>query len=137
MIGKTRWVFTSIAVAVAITFSVTAQAQDIYKDKTLTFIVGYSPGGTYDQYTRLLARHISKYLPGNPTRIVENMPGAGGIIAANHLYNRAKPDGLTIAAWASPLILAACHGQRRDQDRRAQSRLGRHPRPLRHRLSFQ
>ncbi|MDP9131062.1 MAG: hypothetical protein M3N35_11805, partial [Candidatus Binatota bacterium] len=88
MIGKTRWFFLSIAVA--ITFSVTAQAQDIYKDKTLTFIVGYSPGGTYDQYTRLLARHIGKYLPGNPTRIVENMPGAGGIIAANHLYNRAK-----------------------------------------------
>lgn len=82
-----------------------AQAQDIFKDKTLTFIVGYSPGGTYDQYTRLIARHISKYLPGNPTRIVENMPGAGGIITANHLYNRVKPDGLTVAAWASPLIL--------------------------------
>jgi tripartite-type tricarboxylate transporter receptor subunit TctC len=82
-----------------------AQAQDTYKDKTLTFIVGYSPGGTYDQYTRLIARHISKYLPGNPTRIVENMPGAGGIITANHLYNRVKPDGLTIAAWASPLVL--------------------------------
>jgi tripartite-type tricarboxylate transporter receptor subunit TctC len=80
-------------------------AQDFYKDKTITFIVGYSPGGTYDQYTRLIARHISKYLPGNPTTVVENMPGAGGIIAANHLYNRTKPDGLTVAAWASPLIL--------------------------------
>jgi tripartite-type tricarboxylate transporter receptor subunit TctC len=80
-------------------------SEDVYKDKTLTFIVGYSPGGTYDQYTRLVARHIGKYLPGNPTRIVENMPGAGGIIAANHLYNRVKPDGLTVAAWASPLIL--------------------------------
>ena len=81
------------------------RAQEFYKDKTMTFIVGYSPGGTYDQYTRLIARHIGKYLSGNPTRIVENMPGAGGIIAANHLYNRVKPDGLTIAAWASPLIL--------------------------------
>jgi tripartite-type tricarboxylate transporter receptor subunit TctC len=82
-----------------------AYAQDSFQDKTLTFIVGYSPGGTYDQYTRLIARHVGKYLSGNPTRIVENMPGAGGIIAANHLYNRVKPDGLTIAAWASPLIL--------------------------------
>jgi tripartite-type tricarboxylate transporter receptor subunit TctC len=82
-----------------------AAAQEFYKDKTVTFIVGYSPGGTYDQYTRLIARHISKYLPGNPNTVVENMPGAGGIIAANHLYNRAKPDGLTVAAWASPLIL--------------------------------
>jgi tripartite-type tricarboxylate transporter receptor subunit TctC len=67
--------------------------------------VGYSPGGTYDQYTRLIARHIGRHVPGNPNRIVENMTGAGGIIAANHLYNRVKPDGLTIGAWASPLIL--------------------------------
>src|SRR5262245_58793456 len=79
--------------------------QDNLKDKTLTFIVGYSPGGTYDQYTRLIARHIGKHVTGNPIRIVENMTGAGGIIAANHLYNRVKPDGLTVAAWASPLIL--------------------------------
>jgi hypothetical protein len=67
------------------------RAQD-YKDKTLTIIVGYSPGGTFDLYARVLARYIGRYLPGNPTRIVENMTGAGGIIAANHLYNRAKPD---------------------------------------------
>jgi tripartite-type tricarboxylate transporter receptor subunit TctC len=86
------------------------RAQDFLKDKTLTFIVGYSPGGTYDQYTRLIARHIGKHVAGNPTRVVENMPGAGGIIAANHLYNRVKPDGLTIAAWASPLILQQIMG---------------------------
>ena len=96
---------TAFLAAFMLVWPAALRAQDIYKDKTLTFIVGYSPGGTYDQYTRLIARHISKYLPGNPTRIVENMPGAAGIIAANHLYNRAKPDGLTIAAWASPLIL--------------------------------
>ena len=80
------------------------RAQD-YKDKTLTTIVGYSPGGSFDLYARVLARYIGRYLPGNPTRIVENMTGAAGIIAANHLYNRVKPDGLTIGAWASPLIL--------------------------------
>jgi tripartite-type tricarboxylate transporter receptor subunit TctC len=100
-----RWFTVATAAAVLIGFASGTRAQDIYKDKTLTFIVGYSPGGTYDQYTRLIARHISKYLPGNPSRIVENMPGAGGIITANHLYNRVKPDGLTVAAWASPLIL--------------------------------
>ncbi|HEX9455016.1 MAG TPA: tripartite tricarboxylate transporter substrate-binding protein, partial [Candidatus Binatia bacterium] len=81
-----------------------AGAQE-YKDKTLTFVVGYSPGGSFDLYARVIARHIGRYLPGNPTRIVENMTGAGGIIAANHLYNRVKPDGLTIGAWASPLVL--------------------------------
>jgi tripartite-type tricarboxylate transporter receptor subunit TctC len=106
MINRWKNLFTLLTAAVSLLGAVNAApAQDIYKDKTLTFIVGYSPGGTYDQYTRLIARHIGKYLPGNPTRIVENMPGAGGIIAANHLYNRVKPDGLTIAAWASPLIL--------------------------------
>jgi tripartite-type tricarboxylate transporter receptor subunit TctC len=81
-----------------------ARAQE-YQDKTLTFIVGYSPGGSFDLYARVIARHIGKYLPGNPTRIVENMTGAGGIIAANHLYNRVKPDGLTVGAWAAPLVL--------------------------------
>jgi tripartite-type tricarboxylate transporter receptor subunit TctC len=81
-----------------------ASAPD-YKDKTVTIIVGYSPGGSFDLYARVLARYIGRYLPGNPTRVVENMTGAGGIIAANHLYNRVKPDGLTIGAWASPLVL--------------------------------
>ena len=105
MTDRTRCLLIGLIVLLAGAFAPRLFAQDAFKDKTLTFIVGYSPGGTYDQYTRLLARHISKYLPGSPARIVENMPGAGGIIAANHLYNRVKPDGLTIAAWASPLIL--------------------------------
>jgi tripartite-type tricarboxylate transporter receptor subunit TctC len=102
--------FFALTVLTTIAFGASARAQDFFKDKTLTFIVGYSPGGTYDQYTRLIARHINKYISGNPTRIVENMPGAGGIIAANHLYNRVKPDGLTIGAWASPLILQQIMG---------------------------
>jgi tripartite-type tricarboxylate transporter receptor subunit TctC len=101
---KRLFVVTLIA-ALAVGFRSQAHAQEFYKDKIVTFIVGYSPGGTYDQYTRLIARHISKYIPGNPTTVVENMTGAGGIIAANHLYNRVKPDGLTVAAWAAPLIL--------------------------------
>lgn len=99
-----RWLVITLAATLIAGYVRVTQAQE-FKDKTLTFIVGYSAGGTYDQYTRMIARHIGKYLPGNPTRIVENMPGAGGIIAANHLYNRVKPDGLTVAAWASPLIL--------------------------------
>lgn len=81
------------------------QAQEFYKDRTLSIIVGYSPGGSFDLYARVLARYMGRYLPGNPTIIVENMTGAGGIIAANHLYNRVKPDGLTVGAWAAPLVL--------------------------------
>jgi tripartite-type tricarboxylate transporter receptor subunit TctC len=104
-VGTMRKLILCLVVLVIGTLGAPLYGQDDLKDKTMTFIVGYSPGGTYDQYTRLLARHIGKYLPGNPARIVENMTGAGGIIAANHLYNRVKPDGLTVAAWASPLIL--------------------------------
>jgi tripartite-type tricarboxylate transporter receptor subunit TctC len=87
-----------------------SHAQDFYKDKTVRFIVGYSAGGSFDLYTRVIARHFSKHLPGNPTTVVENMTGAGGIIAANHLYNVAKPDGLTVGAWAAPLVLQQIMG---------------------------
>ena len=106
--GK-RWFLASIMLVLAVSLG-ELHAQEFYKDKMITFIVGYSPGGTYDQYTRLIARHISKHIPGRPSAIVQNMPGAGGIIAANHLYNRTKPDGLTIAAWAAPLILQQIMG---------------------------
>jgi tripartite-type tricarboxylate transporter receptor subunit TctC len=107
--GAKRCFVTSIVVMMAVSLGA-AHGQEFYKDKTITFIVGYSPGGIYDQYTRLIARHITKHISGQPNTIVENMTGAGGIIAANHLYNRAKPDGLTVAAWASPLILQQIMG---------------------------
>lgn len=87
-----------------------ARAQDFFKDKTIRFVVGYSPGGSFDLYTRVIARHFSKHVPGNPSTLVDNMTGAGGIIAANYLYNVAKPDGLTIGAWAAPLVLQQIMG---------------------------
>jgi tripartite-type tricarboxylate transporter receptor subunit TctC len=99
----------ALAIAVVIGSQSSVSAQE-YKDKTVTIIVGYSPGGSFDLYARVLARYIGRHLPGNPTRIVENMTGAGGLIAANHLYNRVKPDGLTIGAWASPLVLQQIMG---------------------------
>src|SRR5918993_2608460 len=100
---------------IALLFSVVlpgepAGAQEFYKDKTIRFIVGYSAGGSFDLYTRVIARHFSKHVPGNPTTLVENMTGASGIIAANHLYKIAKPDGLTIGAWAAPLVLQQIMG---------------------------
>lgn len=107
---KKRFLFFLATLALAINVQSVAQGEDFYKDKTLTIIVGYSPGGSFDLYARVLARYIGGYLPGNPTRVVENMTGAGGLIAANHLYNRVKPDGLTIGAWASPLVLQQIMG---------------------------
>ena len=62
---------------------------DFYKGKTLRVIVASSAGGGYDAYSRVLADHIVKYLPGNPNAVVQNMPGAGGLRAANFIYNRA------------------------------------------------
>jgi tripartite-type tricarboxylate transporter receptor subunit TctC len=77
-----------------------------FAGKTVTVIVGYKPGGGYDATARLLARHLPKHLPGRPTVIVQNMPGANSVIAANHAYNVAKPDGLTIATFNRNLPIA-------------------------------
>ncbi len=72
--------------------------EDFYRGKTITVIVGLAPGGGFDTVARLVARHIGDHIPGNPAVIVENMDGAGSLIAANHIFNVAKPDGLTIGA---------------------------------------
>jgi tripartite-type tricarboxylate transporter receptor subunit TctC len=85
-------------------FPASAPADEFYEGKTVRFIVGYRAGGGYDVYTRLIAHHMSRHIPGNPSLIVENMPGAGSLIAANHIFNRAKPDGLTIGVFASGLV---------------------------------
>jgi tripartite-type tricarboxylate transporter receptor subunit TctC len=81
-----------------------------FAGKTVTVIVGYKPGGGYDATARLLARHLPKHLPGRPTVIVQNMPGANSVIAANHAYNVAKPDGLTIATFNRNLPIAQLTG---------------------------
>jgi tripartite-type tricarboxylate transporter receptor subunit TctC len=82
-----------------------AVAQDFYKDKIIRFIVGQAAGGGYDTYTRTIAQHMIKHVPGNPAVTVENMTGAGSLVAANYLYNTAKPDGLTVANWNSAFVL--------------------------------
>ena len=85
--------------------SMPAAAQS-FSGKTVTIIVGYKPGGGYDATARLLARYLPKHLPGKPTVIVQNMPGGNSIIAANHMYNVAKPDGLTIGTFNRNLPIA-------------------------------
>ncbi len=86
---------------------------DFYAGKTLRLIVGFSPGGGYDTYTRAIARHIGKYIPGNPTPVVMNMTGAGSLIAANYNANKAKPDGLTMAVWTPGIILGHALGDKK------------------------
>ena len=69
-----------------------------YQGKTITMVVASTTGGGYDLWARVTARHIVKYIPGNPSIVVQNMPGAGNIIGANYVYGVAKPDGLTLGA---------------------------------------
>ncbi|HEU4342050.1 MAG TPA: tripartite tricarboxylate transporter substrate-binding protein [Candidatus Binatia bacterium] len=78
---------------------------DFYKGKTIRMVVGFSAGGGYDQYSRLIARHLPKHIPGNPGVIVDNMAGAGSIIAANHTFNAAPKDGTVIGNVSGPIIL--------------------------------
>ncbi len=92
--------------------STPALGEEFYKGKTLQFVVGFSPGGGYDTYTRLIARHISKYIPGNPTPIVQNMTGAGSLIAANYIAKRARPDGLAGAIFNNSLIVQRSLGDK-------------------------
>ena len=111
MIGRQHFLRTAVA-TLSVIFGApsTAYSQEFFKGKTVQFVVGYSPGGIFDVYTRTIARHMGKHIPGAPMTIVENMPGAGGAIAANHIFHRAKPDGLTIGAWAAPLVLQQIMG---------------------------
>ena len=69
--------------------------EDFYRGRTVTIVIGFGAGETYDLYARLLARHIARHIPGHPTLLPQNMPGAGSLNAANHLYNIAPRDGST------------------------------------------
>jgi tripartite-type tricarboxylate transporter receptor subunit TctC len=77
-----------------------------FEGKTITIVVGFKAGGGYDRTARILARHLPKYIPGKPNVIVQNMPGANSITAANHVFAVAKPDGLTIGTFNRNLVLA-------------------------------
>ena len=83
-----------------------------YKDKTIRIVVGFTSGGLYDQYARMLARHMGKYIPGNPNIIVQNMPGAGSLTATNYIYGVAKADGLTLGMPGSGIYLDQLLGRK-------------------------
>jgi len=97
-------------------FSPTLHAQaPFYQGKSITFIIGNQAGGLYDLWARLFASHLGKHIPGSPSIIAQNMPAAGSLVAANYLYNVAKPDGLTIGAVIPGLYLDQLIGRKEVQ----------------------
>ena len=117
---KVRWLSVFLLLVGYATNALAAQAgsqafdekavANFYRGKSVRIIVGFSAGGGYDQYSRLIGRHLSKHIPGNPAIIVENMAGAGSIIAANHVYNAAPKDGSVIGNISGPIILEQLFG---------------------------
>src|SRR5258708_5134866 len=78
--------------------------EDFYKIHPVTMVLGYGAGGGFDLYARNVAKYIGKYIPGHPSVIVENMPGAGSLVAANYIYNIASKDGTIIALTRAPVM---------------------------------
>jgi tripartite-type tricarboxylate transporter receptor subunit TctC len=101
-----------MALMVHVTAAEAASSDDFFKGKTIRIVVGFSAGGGFDTYARTIARHIGKHIPGQPGVVVENMTGAGSLIAANHVYRVAKPDGLTIGHFIGGLFLGQVLGQK-------------------------
>ena len=112
MVNRLLRILMLSALVLVLVPSLSLGADDFFKGKTIRFVVGFSPGGGFDTYTRLIARHFGKHVPGNPRTVVQNRTGAGSMIAANYIYNRAKPDGLTIGNWIGPLVLQHVLGKK-------------------------
>lgn len=106
---RRSWVSAILGLCLA-TGTVSAQ-EPFYKGRTIRIIVGAAAGGGYDTYSRTIARHMGKYIAGNPAIVVDNMPGAGFLISANHMYRVAKPDGLTVGHFIGGLFLQQLLGK--------------------------
>ena len=90
--------------------SYAVEPEAFYKGKTVILYIGFAPGGSYDYFGRLVARHIGRHLPGNPTVIAESMPGAGSFTAANFLYARAPRDGTTLGIVSQTVAIEEALG---------------------------
>jgi tripartite-type tricarboxylate transporter receptor subunit TctC len=113
-----RTALAIVAIAFALTHGGPAWTQDVaefYRGRSVSLLIGYSSGGGYDIYGRTLARHIGKHIPGNPTVVPQNMPGAGSLRLANFLYNAAPKDGATIGIFGRGLAMEPLIGASQTQ----------------------
>jgi tripartite-type tricarboxylate transporter receptor subunit TctC len=105
-----------LALALALSWAAKVSAQTpYYQGKAVKVVVGFTTGGFYDRWARILSRYMPKYIPGNPAFVVQNMPGAGGLTATNYVYSVAKPDGLTIGWPSNGLYLDQLVGRKEVQ----------------------
>jgi tripartite-type tricarboxylate transporter receptor subunit TctC len=105
-----RWAAILVLLAFAAPEARADTVSDFYNGKIIRVMVGFGAGGGYDAYARLLSRHLGRHVPGNPSVVVQNMPGAGGLRAANFMYSAAPKDGTTIATFTRDLPLLAMMG---------------------------
>ena len=108
---KRMLVAFAVSALVSWSANATLAQEPFYKGKTIRVVVATSAGGGFDAYTRMITRHMGKFVPGNPAFVVENMPGAGHLIGANHMYKVAKPDGLTLGHFQGGLFLYQVFGR--------------------------
>ncbi|HXF54867.1 MAG TPA: tripartite tricarboxylate transporter substrate-binding protein [Hyphomicrobiaceae bacterium] len=111
MTPRSSLVAVALAAAVAGSSATAVTAQEYYSGKVVTMITHSNPGGGYDAYTRLVARHIGKHLPGNPDVIVQNMPGGGGLRALNHVSSTAPQDGTVILLITPGVLMHEVRGE--------------------------
>jgi tripartite-type tricarboxylate transporter receptor subunit TctC len=105
-----------LVLALVLVSRVNALAQaPFYQDKTVRIVAGYGAGSVDDVWSRMIARYLTKYIPGNPNVLVQNMPGAGAMIAANYVYKVAKPDGLTLGGIRAGLYFDQLVGRKEVQ----------------------
>ena len=105
-----RWAAAFVMIAIAVSGAAADPVADFYKGKLIRVVVGFASGGGYDLYARVVARHIGQYVPGNPSFVVQNMTGAGGLRAANYIYTAAPKDGTVIATFSRDMPLLAMLG---------------------------
>ena len=108
---KRMLVAFAVSALVSWSANATLAQEPFYKGKTIRVVVATSAGGGFDAYTRMITRHLGNFVPGNPAFVVENMPGAGHLIGANHIYKVAKPDGLTLGHFQGGLFLYQVFGR--------------------------
>ena len=107
--------FLGLLATAAFSGAAQAQTEPFFKGKQIKIVVGFTAGGIIDLWARLYTQYLGKYIPGNPDLVVQNVAGGGSMIAANQLYNVAKPDGLSLAMVSSGLYFDQLMGAKEVQ----------------------